>query len=142
MSSIQIKHRYTSAVLYTHETLDERQASGIALRDALEAAVESDADLSGADLSGANLSGANLSGANLPTGFRVASLCFGGWPVTVTPSTTTIGCREHPNTAWLAWSVDAPEIAAMHANAAEWWRRHREAVCAVIRDVMQEESNG
>ncbi len=84
---------------------------------------------------------ANLSGADLPTGFRVASLCFGGWPVTVTPSTTTIGCREHPNTAWLAWSVDAPEIAAMHANAAEWWRRHREAVCAVIRDVMQE-ANG
>ena len=65
MSSIQIKHRYTSAVLYTHETLDERQASGIALRDALEAAVESDADLSGADLSGANLRDAYLRGAYL-----------------------------------------------------------------------------
>jgi len=116
--------------------------SGANLSDAnLRDANLSGADLSGADLSGANLSGANLSGANLPTGFRVASLCFGGWPVTVTPSTTTIGCREHPNTAWLAWSVDAPEIAAMNANAAEWWRRHREAVCAVIRDVMQE-ANG
>jgi len=27
----------------------------------------------------------------------------------------------------------------MHPEAAAWWRRHREAVCAVIRDVMQRE---
>ena len=65
MSTIQIKHRYTGAVLYEHEPTDEQQASGLAMRAALEAAVKCGANLSGANLSGANLSGANLSGAYL-----------------------------------------------------------------------------
>ena len=65
MSQITINHRHTGAVLFTHETTDERQASGLAMRDALEAAVSARANLSWADLSGANLSGANLSGADL-----------------------------------------------------------------------------
>jgi len=65
MPTITIRHRWTDAVLYSHETTDERQASGLALRDALEAAVKSNADLSKADLSGADLSGANLFKANL-----------------------------------------------------------------------------
>ena len=98
-----------------------------------------DADLRHADLRYADLCGANLCGAELPPGYRIASLCFGGWPVTATPTTTTIGCESHPNESWLGWSVDAPEIEAMHPEAAAWWRRHREAVCAVIRDVMQRE---
>ena len=98
-----------------------------------------DADLCGADLCDANLRHANLCGAELPPGYRIASLCFGGWPVTATPTTTTIGCESHPNESWLGWSVAAPEIEAMHPEAAAWWRRHREAVCAVIRDVMQRE---
>ena len=90
MSTIHIKHRHTGAVLYEHHLTDAQHASGLAMRAALDAAVEccadlrgadlrgaylrgadlsgaylSDADLSGADLSGANLSGANLRGANL-----------------------------------------------------------------------------
>ena len=97
------------------------------------------ADLRDADLCGADLRHANLRGAELPPGYRIASLCFGGWPVTATPTTTTIGCESHPNESWLGWSVAAPEIEAMHPEAAAWWRRHREAVCAVIRDVMQRE---
>ena len=97
------------------------------------------ADLCDADLRDADLRHANLCGAELPPGYRIASLCFGGWPVTATPTTTTIGCESHPNESWLGWSVDAPEIEAMHPEAAAWWRRHREAVCAVIRDVMQRE---
>ena len=97
------------------------------------------ANLRGAELRHADLCGANLCGAELPPGYRIASLCFGGWPVTATPTTTTIGCESHPNESWLGWSVDAPEIEAMHPEAAAWWRRHREAVCAVIRDVMQRE---
>ena len=125
------------------------------LRDAdLRGADLRDADLCGADLTGADLCGADLRGADLrgadlcdadlrdaelPPGYRIASLCFGGWPVTATPTTTTIGCESHPNESWLGWSVDAPEIEAMHPEAAAWWRRHREAVCAVIRDVMQRE---
>ena len=65
MSTIQIKHRYTDVVLFEHEPTDEQQASGLAMRAALEAAVKCNANLSGANLSDANLSDANLSGANL-----------------------------------------------------------------------------
>jgi hypothetical protein len=65
MPTIQIKHRYTDAVLYEHETTDARQSSGLAMRDALEAASKAGANLSDAYLSGANLSDANLIGANL-----------------------------------------------------------------------------
>ena len=55
---IQIKHRWTGAVLY-------EGLSGMSIRDALEAANLSDANLIGADLIGANLIGANLRGASL-----------------------------------------------------------------------------
>ena len=65
MSTIQIKHRYAGAVMYEHEPTDEQQASGLAMRATLEAAVKCNADLRGADLSYANLSGADLRGADL-----------------------------------------------------------------------------
>jgi uncharacterized protein YjbI with pentapeptide repeats len=64
MSKIQIKHRWTDAVLYECDAPDDIE-SGLALRHALESGVKSGANLSGANLSGANLSGANLSGAYL-----------------------------------------------------------------------------
>ena len=96
------------------------------------------ADLSSANLSGANLSGANLSGANLPSGFRVAHLCFGGWPVTITAQHTAIGCQRHDNDKWLAWLPD--DVSHMHSQAESWWKDHGEAVKAVIRNVMQIET--
>ena len=60
----QIKNRFTGAVIFQCDTPDD-VSSGLAVRDALEKAVASGADLFGANLSGANLSGANLSGADL-----------------------------------------------------------------------------
>lgn len=89
-----------------------------------------------ADLREADLTGANLTGADLPKGYRIAALCFGGWPITVTPEVTTIGCQRHPNELWLGAEADDPRIAEMHDDATAWWMRHRDAVCAVIRDVM------
>ena len=62
---IVIKHRYTGVVLFEHEATDEQQASGIAMRVALEAACKACADLRGADLRGAYLRGADLRGADL-----------------------------------------------------------------------------
>ena len=109
----------------------------------------SEADLSGADLSGANLRDTNLSGANLSradlsgadlSGAKdgaIARLDFGGWSICVRSQKTTIGCQCRENVDWLAWSHDSPEIAAMHADAPEWWRVHGEAVKAVIRCVME-----
>ena len=60
----QIKDRFTGAVLFECDTPDD-VSSGLAVRDALEKAVASRANLSGAELYGADLSGANLSGAKL-----------------------------------------------------------------------------
>jgi hypothetical protein len=53
----EVKHRYTGAVLF------EIECGSIRL--CVEAAIQSQANLSGANLSQANLSGANLSGADL-----------------------------------------------------------------------------
>ena len=64
-SKIEIRHRYTDAVLYACDVTDDEQASGLAMRAALEGAVKAGANLSGANLRGAYLSGANLSGAYL-----------------------------------------------------------------------------
>ncbi|MGL4232670.1 MAG: pentapeptide repeat-containing protein [Casimicrobium sp.] len=63
--AVKILHKITRNVIYEHVPTADRQISGLAMREALEAACKARADLSGADLSGANLSGANLSGANL-----------------------------------------------------------------------------
>ncbi len=92
------------------------------------------ANLRGADLRAADLRGADLHGADLPDGYRIASLSFGGWGITVTPTSTSIGCQTHSNEDWLLWSPE--DVAGFHDDAADWWRRHRAAVCAVIRDVM------
>jgi len=74
MKTVQIKNRYSGAVLYEAQIPDDTP-SGLEMRVALASATAaranlsdaylSDAYLSGANLSGANLSGANLSGANL-----------------------------------------------------------------------------
>ena len=64
-AKIVIKHRYTDAVLFEYQPTDEQQASGLAIRAALETATKSDANLSAAYLSGAYLSDAYLSGAYL-----------------------------------------------------------------------------
>ncbi|MDD5392435.1 MAG: pentapeptide repeat-containing protein, partial [Thiothrix sp.] len=59
---IEIKHRFTLAVIFSTEATSVKDAVVIA---ANEGADLSRADLSGADLSGADLSGADLSGADL-----------------------------------------------------------------------------
>ena len=66
MPQITIRSRWDeSRVLFTFDATDQQQSSGMAMRAALEAAVQSGACLSGANLSGANLRDAYLSGANL-----------------------------------------------------------------------------
>ena len=69
-AKVVIKHRYTDAVLFEYQPTEEQQASGTAMRAALEAAASArvhlgDANLRGAYLGDANLGDANLRGANL-----------------------------------------------------------------------------
>ena len=77
MPTIEIKHRDTDAVLYSHETTAERQASGLAMRDALETAVSARANLAGAYLADANLAGANLAGAYLAGAYLAGAYLAG-----------------------------------------------------------------
>ena len=64
--TIKIVSRWDSTiVLFEHQTTEERQASGLAMRDALEAACKARANLARAYLAGAYLARANLAGANL-----------------------------------------------------------------------------
>jgi hypothetical protein len=61
---VEIKNRWTDAVLYTAE-LPADMESGLHMRAALEQATAAGANLAGAYLADANLAGANLAGANL-----------------------------------------------------------------------------
>ncbi len=62
-SKVQIKHRFTGAVLFECDVPEEH--SGMAMRHALEVAAKSGANLYGANLYGSDLSGSDLSGADL-----------------------------------------------------------------------------
>jgi len=64
ITKIQIKHRFTAAVLFECDAPDGL-ASGLHTRHALERAAKARADLAGADLARADLAGANLAGARL-----------------------------------------------------------------------------
>ena len=154
MSQVTIKHRYTGAVLFTHETTDERQASGLAMRDALEAAVSaranlSGADLSWADLSGANLSWADLSGANLSvadlswadlygakwrdgiTLTRAPLQLFGlAYTVHILDAHMQIGCELHALSEWREFD-DARIVAMDGKTALKFWRAHKAALLAL-----------
>ena len=64
MTTVQIKHRFTGAVLFECES-PEGMASGLHMLHAVEKAVAGGANLTGANLYGANLSRADLSRADL-----------------------------------------------------------------------------
>ena len=68
----QIKNRYTSEVIFECDVPDDVNASGMAMRHALEKAIQAKANLLSADLSSADLSSANLRYANL----RSANLSY------------------------------------------------------------------
>ena len=66
MPTVKIVSRNDSAeVLFEHEVTAEQHGNGLGMRQTLEAAIKSGADLSGAYLSGADLSCADLSCADL-----------------------------------------------------------------------------
>ena len=67
MTTIQIKHRFTDAVLFECEA-PEGMSSGLQMRHAVERAVLARANLADANLAGAYLDGAYLAGAYLADG--------------------------------------------------------------------------
>jgi hypothetical protein len=150
---IDIKHRLTGAVLYTHDGDSLRGADmrGVDLREAnlrgadlgganLTGAYLSWADMRGADLTGADLSwvnmrgvdlrGADLTGADLSwcigDGKIIRSKQFGTYYVVSCDDYLAIGCEAHRVHEWRGFS-DA-EIGGMDTGALEWWKQYRESV--------------
>ena len=74
---ITIKHRHTDAVLFEYQPTAEQQASGIAMRTALEAATKGGVYLGGANLEGANLDSAYMRGAYMG-GANLGGACLRG----------------------------------------------------------------
>ena len=144
--TIQIRHRYTDAVLFEHQTTPERQASGLAMRDALEAATKAGANLAGANLAGAYLAdaylagaylaGANLAGAKWRNGITISRAplqLFGlHWPVYILDQHMQIGCELHSLADWATF--DDERIVLMDGREAlRFWRAHKDALLALAR---------
>ena len=160
MPQITIRSRWDeSRVLYTFDATDEQQASGLAMRDALEAAVQRGAYLRGANLSGAYLSGANLSGANLSgaylsgadlsgaylsganlSGAKWRDLTInraplqiaipGEWSIYVLDMHMQIGCELHALSEWAAFD-DARIVQMDGKHALRFWRQYKAALLAM-----------
>jgi len=82
MTTIQIKHRFTGAVLFEYEATEDQVSQGIAMREALHAAIKARAYFAGADFAGAYFAdayfaGADFAGANF-AGANFADAYFAG----------------------------------------------------------------
>ena len=75
---VQIKHRYTDAVLFECDAPDDLD-SGLHTRFALEKATQARANLDGAYLAGAYLAGADLTGANLDGAYLTGAYLAGAY---------------------------------------------------------------
>ena len=116
---IQIKSRFTAAVLFEHD------AENNSIRMTLELAIKSGANLSGAYLSGADLNG--VCGLN----DWIKNIQIEDWPISYTSEIMQIGCQRHPLDAWRNFS-DA-EIRAMDGRKAlTFWRKWRETIFKII----------
>lgn len=82
------------------------------------------------------LTATHIADSDIHTITKIATLCFGGWPVTVRERNTTIGCVTSSNEQWLSYPPQGcREIFEMDVKATEWWIKYSTAVCAVIRAV-------
>ena len=150
---VEIKHRYTGAVLFACDVPDEN--SGMAMRHALEKATEAGANLAGVNLTGANLTSANLADANLAdanlTGVNLADASLTGakntplivyglrWQVQITGfGQMKIGCQKHSVSAWQEFSH--AEISDMSTGALEFWNKHKTMLLALCESYKHEES--
>ena len=150
---VEIKHRYTGAVLFACDVPDEN--SGMAMRHALEKATEAGANLAGVNLTGANLTSANLADANLAdanlTGADLADASLTGakntplivyglrWQVQITGfGQMKIGCQKHSVSAWQEFSH--AEISDMSTGALEFWNKHKTMLLALCESYKHEES--
>ena len=124
MHTVNIVSRWDpSSVLFTFQATDKQQASGLAMRHALDAAVASRANLSRAYLSDATWRGIKITRAPL-------QLYGLHWTVVVLDAHMQIGCELHPLADWAAF--DDARICAMDGrHALRFWRANKAALLAL-----------
>ena len=128
--TINIVSRWCStSILFSFEATDEQQASGIAMRCALEAANLSDANLSDANLRDANLSGAkwgNITISRSPLHVSIPN----EWAIVILDTHMQIGCELHSLSEWAAF--DDSRIAQMDGrHALRFWRQYKAVLLAM-----------
>jgi hypothetical protein len=156
MGKQQIVSRWDSSQVLFECEVPEGIESGMAMRYALEKAVESRANLGDANLGDANLGGANLSGANLSDanlgGANLGGANLGGakwrdgiviskqpiqisglhWFVTILDQHMQIGCELHSLAEWSEF--DDRRIAEMDGrDALRFWRESKDALLGMAR---------
>jgi uncharacterized protein YjbI with pentapeptide repeats len=132
---MEIKHRYTGAVLYSDDSAD--------LKTCVMRAVGTRANLADANLAGANLAGANLAGANL-AGAYLARAKLGGtylfsiagtrrYVLAARNGNIKIGCQVHTAIKWRKKGLGlAKENGYSDAQIAEY-RQYVNVAAAWIR---------
>lgn len=142
---VQIKHRWSGAVLFTADIPDDTP-SGMEMRVALENATRAGADLTDANLARANLAGADLTGANLVGADLVGAKWRDGvainkrpiqlhglyWNVTILDAHMQIGCELHTLAEWSAFD-DARIVQMDGREALRFWREHKDALLGLAR---------
>ena len=135
MKQVQIKNRWTGAVLFTADIPDDTP-SGMEMRAALEKATQERAYLAGADLARANLAGADLAGAKWRDGVVISKppiQLYGlHWTVTILDAHMQIGCELHSLAEWAAFD-DARIVAMDGRDALRFWRDHKDALLSLAR---------
>ena len=118
---IQIKDRYTNAVLFEGEFESPKEC--------LAAAVKARANLHGANLHGANLIDANLRGA-IGNSKNIITIQTDRWTINYTSTVIQIGCQSHDIAEW--WGFDDDTISDMSDDATEFWHKWKPILQQII----------
>jgi len=138
MSLYEIKHRHTGALLWSGDAPT--------MRDAVEAAVKSRANLADANLAGANLADANLAYANLAgaylaranlAGAATGSLRGYGWACLSSANGPRLryGCEEHALADWTPELIT--RLCARHTSYDDAMPAALTALVAFCREVVR-----
>ena len=155
---IEIKHRFTGAVIFEHNI--ENNSVALTVKAAIEANADfrnadlsntnlrnadfrnanlsdadfRNADLSNADFRNANLSDADLSDADLSNAVgnkkELRSMQIDTYSIVFTDSILQIGCRRYGIEEWANFTDS--EISKMDNGALDWWKKWKDFIFKAI----------
>ena len=125
---IQIRHRYTNAVLFECEAPPDLNSS-LHKQHALEKATQAGANLYGANIAGADIVGATF-GDRVTAERGIRQVVGLRWAVTIFDNHMRIGCQLHTLVSWATFTDR--EIAEMDgSHALRFWRQHKAILLAL-----------